>query len=153
MEIDTGTVDMLYDLLAIQNDRIRGYAKAYEEYKDPGVNIFFKKLLIESRYIRLELAEEIMAINGKISMEKTGQGWLYQHWIKRKVGFTGNNCEELLINCDEGEYATQQVYYHAIESVTLPGFVRNMLLQQQQMLKNCHEKYKDVWVEDKRRCA
>jgi uncharacterized protein (TIGR02284 family) len=144
METTTESIEILNDLLAINNDRIRGYENAIEETQEDGLKKLFGSMIVESRFMRLELAEEVKNMGGEFETGTTGAGKLYRAWTDIKAVFTGHDRHEILSNCEHGEDAAQEAYLDALADDGLEPYVRTMLLKQQQILRLSHDKIKSM---------
>lgn len=136
------TIEILNDLVVINNDRIVGYERALEETKDADADLktLFKKMIDESRKIRLDLAGEVQSLGGEFEAGTTATGKLYRAWMDVKAVFTGSDRYTVLANCERGEDAAQHAYKNALEEPGLPGYLRTSLQAQQQILKASHDK-------------
>ncbi len=146
MVTTTETIETLNDLVAINNDRIRGYERAIKETKniDADLKVLFTRMIAESHEIRVALATEVQALGGEIEGGTTGSGKLYRAWMDVKAVFTGNDRHAVLSNCEYGEDAAQKAYKNALESDNLPAHLRTMLADQKSTLKMSHDKVRNL---------
>lgn len=138
METTSQTIEVLNDLLAIHNDRIRGYENAIGETDDENLKKLFGSMIVESRFIRLELAEEVKNRGAEYETGTTGAGKLYRAWTDIKAVFTGHDRHSILENCEHVEDATQEAYHDALASEDLQPYICSMLRKQQQALHLSH---------------
>ena len=61
-----------------------------------------------------------------------------------KAIFTGDSRHAVLSNCEAGEDAAQKAYKKALETERLPAFLREMLINQQETLKESHDEIRDL---------
>jgi len=61
-----------------------------------------------------------------------------------KAVFGGHDRHAILSNCEAGEDAAQRAYKTALENEALPAFIRDLLSQQQQTLKESHDEIKSL---------
>ncbi len=59
-----------------------------------------------------------------------------------KATFSGHSRKSILENCESGEDATQEAYDSALEEDDLPKYIRTMLAEQQDILKDSHDEIK-----------
>ena len=146
MVTTTETIETLNDLVAINNDRIKGYERAIGETKniDTDLKTLFIGMIKESHTIRIALATEVQALGGEIEGGTTGSGKLYRAWMDVKAVFTGNDRHAILSNCEYGEDAAQNAYSDALNTDDLPAHIRTMLTDQQQTLKASHDKIRNL---------
>ena len=144
MENKNETIGILNDLIQINNDRIAGYTRAIEELKDGDQDLktLFASMIDESRRAKMELGQEVQALGGEMDEGTTNSGKIYRAWMDVKAVFTGHSRKTLLENCEFGEDAAQKAYRTALAEDNVPGFIREMLRQQQQMLKVSHDEVK-----------
>jgi uncharacterized protein (TIGR02284 family) len=142
----TETTETLNDLIAINNDRIRGYERAIGESKgvDADLKALFTGMIRESHTIRVALATEVQVLGGEIESGTTGSGKLYRAWMDVKAVFTGHDRHAILSNCEFGEDAAQKAYRDALETDDLPANIRTMLKLQQQTLKASHDEIRNL---------
>jgi uncharacterized protein (TIGR02284 family) len=144
METTTETIEILNDLIAINNDRIRGYENAIEETTDETLKELFGSMIVESRFIRIELAEEVQNMGGEFEAGTTVSGKAYRAWTDVKSVFTGVDTYTILSNCEHSEDATQDAYNNALGSEDLQSYIHALLQKQQQILKGSHNKIKSM---------
>ena len=144
METTTETIEILNDLLAINNDRIRGYENAIEETPatDASLKSLFARMILESKDIRVELAEMVERFGGEFETGTTGAGKLYRAWMDVKTVFTGHDRQTVLSNCEFGEDAAQKAYRTALSSEELDSETKTAIIRQQQVLKISHDQIK-----------
>ena len=142
METITETAAVLNELIAIHNDRIRGYENATEETANPELKEIFAEMIKASVLFRDALALEVKNYGQEIEYGTTFMGKLYRAWTDVKIVFTGKDEYEILSNCEFGEDAMQKAYKDALDADDLPLAIRNILYEQQQFLKLSHDKIK-----------
>lgn len=137
-------VETLNDLVAINNDRIVGYERALKELKEEDTDLrpLFLSMIEESNEVKNELGREVEVYKGDITTGTTGSGKLYRAWMDVKAVFTGHDRHTVLANCERGEDAAQKAYQDALDSKELPGYLLDMIYDQQQMLKASHNEIK-----------
>lgn len=138
------TIEILNDLVEINNDRIVGYEKAIKELKeeDEDLKVLFLNMIDESRQARLELGNEVQVLGGEMERGTTNSGKIYRAWMDVRALFSGHDRHSVLANCHKGEDAAQVAYNTALESDSLPAHLRDMILNQQQILKASHDEIK-----------
>jgi uncharacterized protein (TIGR02284 family) len=144
METTTETIEILNDLVAINNDRIRNYENAIEETTNEMLKELFGSMIVESRFIRIELAEEVQNMGGEFETGTTASGKIYRAWTDVKTVFTGLDPYNILSNCEHSEDATQEAYHDALDSEDLPAYIRALIQKQQQILKVSHDKIRGM---------
>ena len=146
MEKSQEIIQVLNDLVEINNDRIVGYERAVKELKeeDHDLKSLFDAMIIESRQIKSELAHEIQVLHGDVEKGTTERGKIYRAWMDVKALFTGSDRHTILSNCEYGEDAAQKAYTEALKTDRLPGFLRQMLIKQQEVLKDSHDDVHDL---------
>jgi len=146
MEKSKEIIEVLNDLVLINNDRIVGYQRAIKELKqeDNDLRSLFDQMILESQQIKSDLTREIQVLRGSVEEGTTGMGKIYRAWMDVKAVFTGENRHTVLSNCEAGEDAAQSAYYKALQSDSLPAFIREMLTRQQATLKDSHDEIRDL---------
>jgi uncharacterized protein (TIGR02284 family) len=144
MENTATTIEILNDLVQINNDRIVGYERAVKELKeeDEDLKVLFLNMIDESRQARIDLGNEVQVLGGTMEGGTTNSGKIYRMWMDVKAVFTGHDRHTVLSNCHIGEDAAQKAYRAALASEDLPAYIREMLEDQQQILKVSHDEIK-----------
>lgn len=149
--ITTDTItEVLNDLVAINNDRIKGYENALKELEenkesnDTELKELFLSMIRESQTIKMDLGTEIQAFGGTIDNDTTVSGKIYRTWMDLKVIFTGKNRKSILISCEFGEDAAQKAYDTALSEEDLPAYITTMLQTQRAVLKTSHDTIKKL---------
>jgi uncharacterized protein (TIGR02284 family) len=146
MEKSREVTEVLNDLIMINNDRIAGYNRAIKELKsgDGDLKLLFDRMIIESQQIKSDLANEIQVLHGDVEKGSSEMGKIYRAWMDVKAVFTGENRHTILSNCEEGEDAVQRAYKKALETDRLPAFLRDLLSNQQNMLRFSHDEIRSL---------
>lgn len=144
MQNNEETIEVLNDLIEINNDRIAGYEKAIRELKDDDedLKVLFMNMIDESRQARLDLGNEIQVLGGSMDTGTTNSGKIYRAWMDVKAVFTGHDRHTVLSNCLFGEDAAQTAYKTALSTEGLPSYIREMITEQQEILKVSHDEIK-----------
>jgi uncharacterized protein (TIGR02284 family) len=146
MEKSKEVTGVLNDLVMINNDRIAGYNRAIKELKpgDGDLKLLFDRMIIESQQIKSDLANEIQVLHGDVEKGSSEMGKIYRAWMDVKAVFTGENRHTILSNCEASEDAVQRAYTKALETDKLPAFLRELLNNQQAMLRFSHDEIKSL---------
>ena len=146
MEKSKEIIEVLNDLIQINNDRIQGYEKAVKELKDEDADLksLFDTMIVESQQIKSDLVHEVQVLRGDVEDETTEAGKIYRAWMSVKAVFTGSDRHSILSNCEYGEDAAQKAYQKALETDKLPGFLKAMLVKQQEILKTSHDEIHEL---------
>jgi uncharacterized protein (TIGR02284 family) len=144
MENNTETLSILNDLVQINNDRIKGYEKAITETKeeDATLKVFFTNCIAESHRFKMELGTEIQALGKDIENGTSTSGGLHRTWLSIKETFTGHSEKSTLEECEFGEDAIKKAYESALEEESLPGYIRELIDNQYEMLLAAHNEVK-----------
>lgn len=136
--------EILSDLIEINNDRIVGYERALKELREEDADLkpLFLGMIDESREAKMELGTELQVFKGDIDTGTTISGKIYRAWMDVKAMFTGHDRHTVLENCEFGEDAAQKAYKTALESDHLPAYLRDIIYDQQQILKASHNEIK-----------
>ncbi len=144
MQHNQETIETLNDLIMINNDRIAGYERAIKELSndDKDLTALFENMIDESRQARMALGKEVQVLGGTIAEGTMPTGQIYRAWMDFKALFTGHDRHAVIANCEAGEDAAQKAYTAALEEEHLPGFLKEMIMEQQQTLKYSHDEIK-----------
>jgi uncharacterized protein (TIGR02284 family) len=150
MQTTEMTLELLNDLVKVNNDRIAGYERAINETKDLDVDLkaTFESMIRESETYKQELVNKAEELGGNIEEGTTTAGKIYRAWMDLKATFTGSDRKTILDSCEFGEDAAQRAYDAALSSdEELSPDLRDLIISQQQSLKNSHDlikKYRDA---------
>lgn len=138
------TIEVLNDLVAINNDRIAGYEKALEELapEDADLRSLFADMIRESHAMRNALGTEVQVCGGEIETGTTNSGKIYRAWMDVKAVFTGHDRHTVLASCEAGEDAAQRAYESALTVEDMPDYLRQILVEQKQILRVSHDRIK-----------
>ena len=144
METNPEVIETLNDLILINNDRIAGYEKAYDETKEveSDLRALFKKFADESRANVADLTQEVTRFGGDPATGTMLSGKLYRVWMDVRAVFSTDNRMAVLQNAEAGEDAAQKAYEEALKSETLPADIREMISNQKISLKGAHDNIK-----------
>jgi uncharacterized protein (TIGR02284 family) len=140
------TIEVLNDLIQINNDRVEGYEKAIRETKseDEDLKVLYASMIAESHRNKIALASEVQALGGEVETGTTTSGKIYRAWMDVKAVFGGHDRHSILSNCEAGEDAAQRAYRTALENEAIPAYIRDLLTQQQQTLRESHDEIKSL---------
>jgi uncharacterized protein (TIGR02284 family) len=141
MQNSKETVEVLNDLVRINSDRITGYERAIRETKpkDDDMKIFYATMIAESHRNKIALANELQALGAEIEQGTSTSGKIYRAWMEVRAIFTGNSRRTILANCQAAEDSTQRAYHSALEYNTLPAYIRELLVRQEEALRSNHD--------------
>lgn|SRR5690554_266904 len=137
-------VMVLKDLIKINNDRIEGYKKAAENFKDNDIKLLtlFNQFATESQRNREALTNQVERL-GEINNEGTTMsGKIYRTWMDIKATFGGDDAKGILESCERGEDAAKKAYETAIESGYLDTQSLSVIIDQQQNQLQSHDQIK-----------
>ena len=136
--------EALNDLIEINNDRVEGYNKAAVQTKDADLQSLFSKFAAQSNQFANELRELVMTEGDEPEDGTTFRGKIYRSWMGVKEAFSGNDRKSVLESCEYGEDAAQKAYQSALEEDDLTTEVRQLLAQQKAILKEAHDKVRNL---------
>ncbi|MEO5909657.1 MAG: PA2169 family four-helix-bundle protein [Pelobium sp.] len=136
--------EILNDLIQINNDRIVGYEKAIENLKDGDRDLksLFIGMIEESHNCKMGLSNELNVLKHDTDTGTTISGKIYRAWMDVKAVFTGNDRKGVLENCEFGEDAAQKAYASALSDNDLSQHLKEMILEQKNILRNSHDQIK-----------
>lgn len=140
MEKIKKTLEILNDLIKVNNDRIEGYKKAYDQTITNDLQIVFKRMAEESESYNLELAEKVMSLGGDPASGTMLSGKIYRKWMSLEVTFSGGDQKSILEACERGEDAAQKAYGEALSSgFDLSTDIQELIAYQKHLLKISHD--------------
>ena len=135
---------VLNDLVKINNDRIEGYRKASENFKDSNVELLslFNEFAMDSQTNKEELIEQIRRLGGTFEEGTTISGKIYRAWMDIKATFGGDDAKGILESCERGEDAAKNAYKSALESNYLDTQSHGVVINQQNQQLRAHDRIK-----------
>jgi uncharacterized protein (TIGR02284 family) len=145
MEHQSETIETLNDLIMINNDRIAGYEKVYDETNEIETDLraLFKRMADESRENVSALIAEVEKLGGEPASGTMASGKLYRLWMDIRATFSTDNRMAVLSNAEAGEDAAQKAYAEALASETLPADIITLITAQKVRLLASHENIKN----------
>lgn len=144
MARDTEVIEILNDLILINNDRVAGYEKAYDETdaSDTDLRSLYNNLANHSRDNVVELSSEVRSLGEEPATGTMLSGKLYRVWMDVRSAFSSDGRKTSLDNSEFGEDAAQKAYQSALESEDLTPDLRALITRQKATLKNGHDTIK-----------
>lgn len=144
MAQNAAIIETLNDLILINNDRIVGYEKAYDETdtSDTDLRSLYNSLANHSRDNVLELTGEVTALGGEPATGTMVSGKLYRIWMDVRSAFSSDGRKTSLENSEFGEDTAQKAYDSALESDELTPELRALVTRQKATLKSGHDTIK-----------
>ncbi|MBO9614950.1 MAG: PA2169 family four-helix-bundle protein [Dyadobacter sp.] len=144
MMANAAIIETLNDLILINNDRIVGYEKAYDETdtSDTDLRSVYNSLANHSRDNVVELSSEVTALGGEPATGTMVSGKLYRVWMDVRSAFSSDSRKTSLENSEFGEDAAQKAYNSALESDELTPELRALITRQKATLKSGHDTIK-----------
>jgi uncharacterized protein (TIGR02284 family) len=138
-------IELLNDLIVINNDRVAGYEKAYDETKEIETDLraMFKNIANQSRTYASDLSKEVISLGGEPETGTMTSGKLYRVWMDIRATFAVDNRRAVLENAEGGEDAARKAYKEALSTVQLPHDIEQMLIRQQTEIEAAHNTVKD----------
>ena len=139
---------ILKDLIAVNNNRVKGYEKAVDETTTVDIDLhrIFNSMANDSRGYAADLIQEVIVLGGE-SATTTNPQHILRDWMDGTKPFTKNDRQTILSSCDSGEDATQIAYTDALSSdIAIDSNIRKILTYQQENLKMAHnliKKYRE----------
>ncbi|MEO6287892.1 MAG: PA2169 family four-helix-bundle protein [Dyadobacter sp.] len=146
MSQNSEMIEVLNDLILINNDRVVGYEKAYDETdtSDTDLRSLYNNLANHSRQHVSELTSEVSTLGGEPATGTMVSGKLYRVWMDVKSAFSSDGRKTSLENSEFGEDAAQKAYESALESEDLTPELRSLITQQKATLRRGHDTIKSL---------
>ncbi|MCS3737274.1 PA2169 family four-helix-bundle protein [Mucilaginibacter dorajii] len=144
MENTQATTEVLNDLIQINNDRIQGYNRALKDLKDGETDLkslFLTNIDASNRY-KNELGREVEVLGKDIDTSTTTSGKIHRAWLDVKAAFTAHGTHDILEECEFGEDAILKAYRTALSEEYVPGFLRDLITEQQDEILDAHDEIK-----------
>lgn len=146
MQRNEKAAEIVNDLIKINNDRIEGYDRAIHEAKaeDKDLVNLFEDMKRESVKNSQELTGLSRGLGGAPESETTISGKIYRVWMDLKATLSGNSRKAILESCEAGEDAAARAYKTALSDTDLTPELRTVVSNQQQHLKESHDRIKEL---------
>jgi uncharacterized protein (TIGR02284 family) len=142
------TIEILNDLILINNDRIQDYERAIKEIQEDNENRdllpVFLRCIDDSRRFKMALGVEIEVLGKDIEEGTTIGGKIHRAWREVKEAFTGHDRHTILQECEYGEDAIEKAYRDALGEEGLPAYIRDMLHEQESVLRDTHDEIREL---------
>lgn len=135
---------VLNDLIKINNDRIEGYRKAAENFKDEHIELLslFNSFAMDSQEFKEQLMQHVTRLGGNSDEGTTMSGKIYRAWMDVKATFGGDDAKGILESCEFGEDAAKKAYEAALDSGYLDTQSLSTIINQQQLQLQSHDRIK-----------
>lgn len=139
-------IEVLNDLILINNDRVVGYQKAYDETNETDMDLrtLYNQLADQSRQIASELSSEVITLGGEPATGTMLSGKLYRTWMDVRAVFSSDDRQTSLDNSEFGEDAAQKAYDTALMSDDLTPELHTLIATQKATLKTGHDTIKGL---------
>jgi uncharacterized protein (TIGR02284 family) len=136
------TIAALNKLVQINNDRIEGYQKAFENTEERDLKDLFTTFEKTSMRCQTELTSEIHKLGGEATEGTTTSGKFFRTWMDFKSALTGKDRKAILNSCEYGEENADETYQSVLadESEHLTSDLRSMIVEQHKRLRDDQNK-------------
>lgn len=140
------TIIALNKLITINNDRIEGYQKAYEETEEADLKNLFLGFIRNSQKCKTELEDTVNRLGGDVTEGTMTSGKFFRVWMDVKAALTGNDRKTILDSCEFGEDAAKGTYEKVLRDdlSDLTSEQQTMIRTQHSWLKADHDQVKSM---------
>lgn len=140
------TIDVLNKLITINNDRIEGYQKAYDETEEQDLKTLFTEFIRNSQKCKNELEDTVNRLGGEVAEGTMTSGKFFRVWMDVKAALTGNDRKTILDSCEFGEDAAKGTYEKVLKDdvADLSAEQQTMIRTQHSWIKADHDKVKSM---------
>ncbi|KGE15876.1 PA2169 family four-helix-bundle protein [Sphingobacterium deserti] len=133
-------IELLNDLIAINNDRIEGYAKAIDlvdKEKDIDIISLFEKIGQQSQQFKAALTPLLVREGERPTETHNTMGELYRMWMDTRIGIAGDDRYSILAACEKAEAVFEKIYVDIWRGATdMPEKLVDMIKSQSEVQKN-----------------
>lgn len=141
--LTTEQSELLNDLIAINNDRIEGYAKAIglvDAEQDVDLISLFERLGQQSQQFKAQLTPLVASDGGKPAASDRAMGKLYRMWMDSRISIAGDDRKSILASCEKGEDVFKKVYFDVWkEAQHLEETIKAMIKSQGEVQAQAHD--------------
>lgn len=136
----------LRELMIINHDRAKGYARAAEDARDNDLKIIFARFSNQSKMFTNQLKDFVGNWDLVPADEQTKMsGKLYRIWMDMKSALTRNNRKSVLDSCEYGEQIALKTYDDILAAPSdIPADVISVIKLQRETLNEEHEIIKSM---------
>lgn len=140
------TITALNKLITINNDRIEGYQKAYDETQESDLKNLFLGFIRNSQKCKTELEDTVNRLGGEVAEGTMISGKFFRVWMDVKAALTGNDRKTILDSCEFGEDAAKGTYEKVLKEdlADLTSEQQTMIRTQHSWLKADHDQVKSM---------
>ncbi|WP_197464889.1 MULTISPECIES: PA2169 family four-helix-bundle protein [Sphingobacterium] len=142
-------LDILYDLVEINNDRIEGYTKAIEllpggQHTD--LRAVFEKYRDQSADFKAEIAPLVLQIGQELTNSTRLSGKIYRTWMSLKTALSSSNRTAILELAERGEDEFVSVYDHFLQNeIGEDNPIYDMVMRQSHEQRDAYEHIKMLY--------
>ncbi|MCF6132185.1 ferritin-like domain-containing protein [Flavobacterium wongokense] len=140
------TIIVLNKLITINNDRIEGYQKAYDETDEQDLKTLFSGFIRNSQKCKTELEDSVNRLGGEVAEGTMTSGKFFRVWMDVKAALTGKDRKAILDSCEFGEDAAKGTYEKVLKDdlSNLSSEQQTMIRAQHTQIKADHDKVKSM---------
>ncbi len=131
----------LKDVVERNVDAYKGYEKAAEKVKNPGLANAFRNQSAQRKQFAYELAStaNVYDDENKLRNIENGsfEGNLHRTWMDVKSAFSTDKDESIVEECIRGEREALDEYEELTREGYLPGELSNRITQQKETIRQC----------------
>ncbi|WP_114747679.1 ferritin-like domain-containing protein [Pleomorphovibrio marinus] len=127
--------DSLEEVLAICEDGEEGYQTASEKIKIGEFSTLFLRFSQQRKLFQEELKNEGLKMGLDLKVSGSVKGFFHRTWLATKALVADNTEENVIADAMEGEKQALRVYESALAKSQLPAYIKDMLQEQQRLIK------------------
>lgn len=132
------------EVLEKNRDAQKGFAKAAENAKHPGLKSWFQRKSLERIEFNRDLEREILSAYPNFDVDGSFAGTIHRAWMDVKAFFSTDNDESMLEEAIRGERAALDEYDDLLEEEAVPANLRTLITMQRQKISADLEKIKTL---------
>jgi len=138
MNNDIKTIEKrINDLIAKNEDSVKGFEKAAENAKDGGVKIYFEKRVAQRALFAKTLHNAAPALDtGDLDVDGTTKGSMHRTWMDVKAFFSSDNDEAMLEESVRGDKSAIEEYNEILGDSMVPQRIKEIIREQRNEIQN-----------------
>jgi len=129
--------DRIKDVIAKNEDAIKGFHNAAENAKSVGVKTYFEKRAKSREQFLVTLHNATPALKtGDTSIDSTNQGVIHRVWMDVKAFFATDNDEAMLEEAIRGDKSAIEEYNELLADVLVPVRIKEIIREQKDTIQN-----------------
>ncbi|MEL7585720.1 MAG: PA2169 family four-helix-bundle protein [Prolixibacteraceae bacterium] len=137
----------LQKIVEICKDGVLGYGTAAENIKYDDLKTLFLRMSQQRKSFIEQLKNEALTMGVEINTSGSAKGFFHRTWLATKAIFSQDTNEKVIEESMNGEKAALDVYEQVMADPALPRYLKDILKDQQWLIKVAIQQLSSLKVE------